>query len=142
MKTATSHNFSTDDSIARSSERSFGFVFAIVFLLIAIYPLIQADSIRWWALTLALVFLLTAFLLPIVLYPLNYIWYRFGLLLHHIVNPLVMGLVFFTTIIPIGIIMQISGKDILNLKLKSSAKSYWINRYPPGPSKDSLKKQY
>jgi hypothetical protein len=74
--------------------------------------------------------------------PLNRLWLKFGLLLYKIVNPIVLGLLFFATIAPIGLIMRLTGKDFLRLKLDREAKSYWIERAPPGPSPQSMRNQY
>lgn len=121
------------------SERSFGIVFTVVFLLIAFYPLIDSQSIRGWALAVALVFAALAVFVPRVLTPLNLAWFRVGLLLHKIVNPLVLGLIYFAVIVPAGFLMRRFRKDPLKLLQDPESTSYWVTRTPPGPSPDSLR---
>jgi hypothetical protein len=123
------------------SERSFGLVFAVVFTIIALLPLKDGESVRLWALGVAGVFLVAALAVPKILRPLNLVWFRFGMLLHHIVTPLVMGLLFFVTVTPIGVLMRLCGKDPLRLK-RNDAASYWIARTPPGPAPETMKQQF
>ena len=110
------------------SNRSFGVVFSVVFLIISFWPLFTEGTIRIWAIFIAILFLLISYFKPDILYPLNKIWFKFGLLLGSIVSPIVMGIVFFIIVTPIGIIMRIIGKDLLNKKINNSVKSYWIKR--------------
>ena len=95
-----------------------------------------------WTGGLAGLFLAAAWLRPAVLHPLNLIWLRFGLLLHAVVNPIVMALVFYGTVLPTGLIMRMMGKDLLRLKRQPDAESYWIVRQPPGPSPETMKDQF
>ena len=99
------------------SNRSFGVVFSVVFLIISFWPLFTEGTIRIWAIFIAILFLLISYFKPDVLYPLNKIWFKFGLLLGSIVSPIVMGIVFFIIVTPIGLIMRIIGKDLLNKKI-------------------------
>jgi predicted membrane metal-binding protein len=130
------------DDVQMGSERSFGIVFAVVFAVIGLFPLIGSAQPRWWALAVAAAFLALALVYPALLRPLNRVWFRFGLLLHKITNPVVMGLMFFGTITPVALIMRIAGKDPLRLKLDRAATSYWIERDPPGPAPDSMDRQF
>lgn len=120
-----------------SSDRSFGFVFSIVFAIIAAWPMVMqraaGGSVRVWALAAAAGFLLAAIACPQVLAPLNRAWTRFGLLLHAIVSPVALGVIFFIGILPIGLIMRVMGKRPLNLQFDRDARSYWVPRDPPGP---------
>ena len=118
------------DNIKTSSNRSFGIVFFIVFLLVSIYPLINDEEIRIWSLIISLIFLFLGLLNSKILTPLNQIWFKFGILLGKIVSPLVMGIIFFLVVTPTGIIMRILKKDLLNLKY-SEDKSYWIKKKGP-----------
>jgi Saxitoxin biosynthesis operon protein SxtJ len=111
-----------------SSDRSFGVVFAGVFALIACWPLWSAQSPRWWALGLAAAFALFAVIRPGILHPLNRAWLALGRLLHLVVSPLVMGVIFFLCVTPIGWIMRRRGKDVLSLARRSDLSSYWITR--------------
>ncbi|MBT3401824.1 MAG: hypothetical protein HN420_17765, partial [Rhodospirillaceae bacterium] len=90
----------------------------------------------------AIAFLAIAFLRPGLLAPLNRLWTRFGLLLHRIVNPIVMGFLFYLTVTPMALIMRALGKDLLRLKRDPEAKSYWIERTPPGPAPDTMSNQF
>ena len=118
------------DDIKISSNRSFGIVFFIVFLLIAFYPLINEETIRVWSLVVSLIFFILGLLNSKFLTPLNKIWFKFGLFLGKIVSPLVMSIIFFFVVTPIGLIMKILKKDLLNLKFNKK-KSYWIEKSEP-----------
>jgi hypothetical protein len=128
--------------IQTSSDRSFGFVFAAVFLIIGLYPLLHAAGIRIWAVVISGLFLLLAAFVPHVLAPANRLWTKFGLLLHNIVSPIALGILFFLVVTPTGLLMRLFGKDPLRLRFDPAAGSYWIKRDPPGPAADSLKNQF
>ena len=87
-------------------------------------------------------FLAAALVWPGVLAPLNRLWTRFGLLLHRLVSPLVLGVMFFLVITPMGLVMRALGKDPLRLQRDRAARTYWIDRQPPGPAPDSLNNQF
>ena len=110
-----------------SSNKSFGIVFFIVFLVISIFPLFNNGEIRIWAIILSIVFLILGLSNSSILTPLNKLWFKFGILLGSFVSPIVMGLVFFLVVTPTGIIMRIFGKNLLNLK-RNNKKSYWIKK--------------
>lgn len=124
------------------SDRSFGYVFAAVFGVISFWPLIHGHGPRWMALGIGAAFGVAAVVLPGVLRPLNYVWFRFGLILHRIVSPLVMTAVFFLCILPIGVLMRAAGKDLLSLKRDAARDSYWIVRSPYGPDPETMKRQF
>jgi len=124
------------------SERNFGLVFAAVFVLLALSPLVHGNEVRIWPLPVAAVFFAAATLLPGALAPLNHLWFRLGLLLGKFVTPLVMAVLFFVTVTPVGILMRIAGHDPLRLKWQPAAKSYWIKRSQPGSAPTSLKDQF
>jgi hypothetical protein len=126
------------DEIKIGSNRSFGIVFFIVFFIIATYPLVNNGEIRIWSLILSLVFLILGLLNSKILYPLNKIWFKFGLLLGKLVSPLIMAIIFFLVVTPIGILMRILNKDLLNLKFNKS-KSYWIEK---NEQKSKMKNQF
>ena len=143
MKRNEGHeSFARDEEIQGSSDRQFGLVFAVVFALVAGWPLLSGRPVRWWSLALAAVFLGLALTRPAVLAPLNRVWLRFGLLLHAVVSPIVLGLVFFTTVTPIGLALRLLGKDPLRLRFDRAASTYWIDRRPPGPSPDTMPRQF
>ena len=120
------------------SNKSFGVVFFIVFLLIAIYPLINNGELRIWSSIIAIIFLILGLINSKVLTPLNKLWFKFGLLLGKIVSPLIMGIIFFLVVTPTGLIMRIIGKDLLNLKFNNK-KTYWIEKTGP---KSKMKNQF
>ena len=113
--------------IKKSSNKSFGIVFFIVFLVISIFPLFNNGEIRIWAIILSIVFLILGLSNSSILTPLNKLWFKFAILLGSFVSPIVMGLVFFLVVTPTGIIMRIFGKNLLNLK-RNNKKSYWIKK--------------
>ncbi len=112
----------------KSSNRSFGLLFFFVFLIIACWPLLSSEAIRLWALMISLVFLILGLLNSKVLEPLNKGWVKFGELLGRIIAPVVMFLVFFIILTPIGIVLKLFGKDLLKIKKNKLIKSYWIHR--------------
>ena len=126
------------DDIKISSNRSFGIVFFAVFFLIALYPLIHNEEIRIWSLITSLIFLILGLINSRTLTPLNKLWFKFGILLGKIVSPIIMGIIFFLVVTPIGFIMRILGKDVLNLKFNAN-KSYWIEKTGP---KSKMKNQF
>ena len=126
------------DDIKISSNRSFGIVFFIVFLLIALYPLTYSEEIRVWSVIISLIFLVLGLLNSKILTPLNKLWFKFGILLGKIVSPLIMGIIFFLVVTPIGLLMRLFGKDVLNLKYNNN-KSYWIEKNGP---KSKMKNQF
>ncbi len=140
--TGTHERLQRSEVVQGSSDRSFGIVFAVVFGIIAIWPLLHEGGLRWWSLIIGLGFLAVSFVRPTLLAPLNYIWTKFGLLLHRIVNPLIMGILFFIVVTPIGLVMRLGGKDLLRLRFEPNQQSYWIEREPPGPAPDSMKHQF
>jgi hypothetical protein len=138
----THEDFSRQEDIKPSSDRSFGLVIATVFLLITFWPLIRGEPVRWWALAVAAVFATVALLWTAALAPLNKWWTKLGLLLYRVVSPIVLGLLFYVTVAPIALVMRLLGKDPLRLRRDPDAASYWIDRSPPGPAPESMKNQY
>ncbi len=126
------------DEVKIGSNKSFGIVFFIVFLIIAIYPLLSQNEIRLWSLIISIIFLILGLLNSKLLTPLNKIWFKFGILLGKIISPLVMGLIFFFVVTPIGILMRILKKDLLNLKFNKKT-TYWIEKNDP---KSKMKNQF
>ena len=132
----------TDARDGPGSERSFGFVFTVVFVAVGLYPLLAEAAPRWWALGVAAALAGIALLVPKLLGPPNRLWYRFGLLLQRIVHPVILAVVYFAVVTPTGLVMRALGKDPLRLQFDPSAASYWILRQPPGPAPDSMKYQF
>ena len=126
------------NDIKIGSNRSFGIVFFIVFLLIAIYPLLSGESVRLWSLAIATIFFILGIINSSLLSPLNKIWFKFGLLLGRFISPLVMGLIFFLVVTPIALLMKLLKKDLLNLKY-SKDNTYWIVKSGP---KSKMKNQF
>ena len=126
------------DEIKIGSNRSFGIVFFVVFLLIAAYPLLNQSEIRLWSLLISIIFLILGLLNSKILTPLNKVWFKFGIFLGKVISPLVMGIIFFVVVTPIGIFMRILNKDLLNLKFNKE-KTYWIEKNDP---KSKMKNQF
>ena len=126
------------DEIKISSNRSFGIVFFIVFLLIALYPLLKDNDLRIWSLVISFIFLILGLINSKILTPLNRLWFKFGLLLGKFISPLIMGIIFFIVVTPIGIIMRLLKKDLLNLKYNKK-ETYWIDKSDP---KSKMKNQF
>ncbi|MCW5701512.1 MAG: hypothetical protein AB7I42_01300 [Bradyrhizobium sp.] len=142
-RTPTTHEaFERDETIVAGSDRSFGLVMTGAFAAVTALNVWHAGRIWPWTAALAAVFLIAALLRPAVLNPLNRLWLRFGLLLHRIVNPVIMALLFYGTVLPTGLVMRAMGKDLLRLKREPDAASYWIVRAPPGPAPESMKDQF
>lgn len=130
------------ERVEGSSNRSFGLVFAVVFLVIAAWPILDGRALRWWAAVIAATFALLAVLYPSVLTLPNRWWTKFGLLLSKVVSPIALGLLFFGVITPLGAVMRLTGKDPLRLQLDRKTDSYWIPRDPPGPPPESMTNQF
>ena len=126
------------DDIKISSNRSFGIVFFIVFILIAFYPLINQEEIRIWSVLISLLFLILGIINSKILTPLNKVWFKFGIFLGKIISPIVMGLIFFLVVTPIAFLMRMLKKDLLNLKF-SKNNSYWVEKTDP---KSTMKNQF
>lgn len=114
--------------IRMGSERNFGYVFCLVFVAIGLWPLTTGGEVSVWLLFIALVIGIIATVVPRALAPLNYLWFKFGLLLGVIVSPIVMAIIFFLVITPIGLIMRATGKGLLREKIDEHADNYWIER--------------
>ena len=120
------------------SNRSFGVVFFIFFLFIALYPLINDGEVRLWSLVISLIFLVLGIFKSKILTPLNKVWFKFGILIGSVISPIIMGIIFFLIVTPIGLLMRAIGKDLLNLKYNNN-KSYWIEKNGP---KSKMKNQF
>ena len=126
------------DEVKLSSNRNFGVVFFIVFLLIGLYPLLKGNDLRIWSLIISFIFLALGLINSRILTPLNRLWFKFGLLLGKFISPLIMGIIFFIVVTPIGIIMRLFKKDLLNLKFNEK-ETYWIEKKGP---KSKMKNQF
>jgi len=122
-----------------SSNRNFGLVFFVVFLIVSLWPLINSGPIRIWSVTISLIFLVLGLMNSKMLTPLNKLWFKFGLILGALIAPIVMGLIFFLVVTPIGLVLKLFGKDLLNKKYKSKKNTYWIKRDNPI---GSMKRQF
>ena len=113
--------------IKRSSNKNFGIVFFVVFIIIGFWPLLDINTYRLWAIIIAVIFLTLGLMNSRLLTPLNILWFKFGIFLEKIVSPIVMGVIFFFVVTPIAILMRISKKDLLNLKFNNK-ETYWIKK--------------
>ena len=127
------------NKIGHSTNKSFGVLFFLVFLLFALWPVFKGNDLRVWSLIISVVFLILGLLNSKILTPLNKLWIRFGILLGKIVSPIVMGVVYFGVVTPTGIIMRLFGKDILNLKINKNKSTYWL---PKDKIKSKMKNQF
>jgi hypothetical protein len=128
--------------VVTGSDRSFGLVFAVFFVIVALLPAVHGAPPRWWALGVAAAFAAAAFLVPRLLHPLNRLWFALGLLLHRVVNPVVMAVMFYGAMLPMALLLRWLGKDLLRLKREPESASYWIPREPPAPAPGSMSKQF
>ncbi|MDB2708691.1 SxtJ family membrane protein [Candidatus Pelagibacter bacterium] len=116
-----------ENNIKIGTNKSFGIVFFLFFLIVSLFPLFKNENIRVWSLIIAIIFLILGLLNSKFLTPLNKIWFKFGILLGSFVSPIIMGIVFFVIVTPTSIIMRVLGKNLLNLK-KDNKKTYWVER--------------
>ena len=129
----------SNSKIKISSNRNFGLVFFVVFLIVALWPLKSGEDFRSWSLVLSIIFFILGVLNSKLLTPLNKLWFKFGILLGSIVSPIVMGIVYFLVVTPIGIIMRLLGKDLLKTNKIKSVSTYWIKR---DKQHSTMKKQF
>jgi hypothetical protein len=139
---STHEDFSRGASVEGSSNRSFGLVFTVFFAVVSFYPLRFKHPVKWWAFGLSLGLLAVSLTKPDLLAPANRIWMRFGLLLHSVVSPVIMSVVFFLVITPMAVLFRLLGKDPMRLRFDRGASTYWIRREPPGPAPESMINQF
>jgi hypothetical protein len=142
MKQSTHETFSRDEKIVAGSDRVFGLVMAAALVAVTSLNAWHAGRVWPWTGGLAALFLVAGLVRPSILHPLNLMWLKFGLLLHRVVNPVVMALLFYGTVLPTGLVMRMMGKDLLRLKRQPDADSYWIVREPPGPLPETMRDQF
>ena len=129
----------SSSKIIISSNRSFGLVFFVVFLIVALWPLKYEEDIRLWSLVLSIIFFILGILNSKLLTPLNKLWFKLGMFLGSIVSPIVMGIVYFIVVTPIGIFMLLLGKDLLKTSKAKNTSTYWIKRIN---KQSTMKKQF
>lgn len=134
--------FASSGEIKLGSNRTFGLVLSIFFVVVALMPVVRGAPIRWWALIVAAPFLVIGLIAPRLLSPLNRAWFALGQMLHHVVSPVILAVIFYGTVLPTGLVLRALGKDLLRLKFDRKAATYWIPREPPGPAPGSMNKQY
>ncbi len=130
------------EELKGSSNRSFGFIFAVFFVLVGTLPVLHHHAYRPWALILAVAIFAVALVIPNILAPLNKLWMQLGLLLSKVMTPIIVGIMFYVFVSPMAMVMRLMGKDPLKLKLSSETSSYWVERTPPGPEPKSLRNQF
>lgn len=135
-------NLTRSEKLELGSERSFGIVFAVVFTIIGAWQLWRGRGWGWVMISGAGAFLLAGYLAPWLLAPLNRLWMMFGLLLHRVMNPIILGILFYGVVAPTGLLMRALGKRLLPLTFDEAASSYWVRRTPPGPPGESFTKQF
>ena len=122
----------------KNTNRSFGILFFIVFSIISIWPILSGGELRLWSFILAIIFLIMGITKSRFLTPLNIAWIKFGELLGIIISPLIMGLVYFLVVLPMGILMRVLGKDLLRLKFNKNIETYWNKK----EAKTNFNKQF
>lgn len=142
MKVRIHEDFSGDQKLHVSTDRSFGMVFTVFFLLLGMWPLRKGGPVRWWSVALGISFAAIALVRPAALHPMNLAWAKLSLLLARVVNPIVMGLLFFVVVTPIALILRLLSKDPLRLRFDPAASSYWLHRQPPGPAPETMSNQF
>jgi len=125
-------------NIKIGSNRSFGIVFFVVFLVIGLWPILTDNQLRIWSIVISLIFLILGIFNSKILTPLNKVWFRFGIFLGNFVSPIIMGIVFFLVVTPTGLIMKLFRKDLINLR-KNNSDTYWIEKKD---IKSSMKNQF
>jgi hypothetical protein len=138
----THERLTREERLRTGSDRVFGSLFAAVFTIAALWPLLHGLAPRWWCFLVASAFLVLAVFRPRALAPLNRLWLRVGLVLHACISPLVMALLYYTTVTPIALLLRLSGKDLLRLRFEPGSPTYWIPRQPPGPAPDTMPRQF
>jgi len=139
---ATHEDFSRGQHVKASSNRAFGWVFVIVFLIIALWPLVFGGALRWWSLIVSGLVAVVTMAAPALLTIPNRLWLRFGLLLNRVVSPVVLAIMFYLVVTPMGLLMRLFARRTLHLRRVAAAGSYWIKREPPGPKPDSMPHQF
>ena len=139
---ATHEDFSRAQRVKASSNGTFGWTFAGVFLIVGLWPLGFGGGLRWWSIVISAMVILVTLAIPEVLTTPNRLWLRFGALLHRLVSPVVLAIMFYLVITPMGLLMRALGKDLLRLRRGHSPDSYWLKRDPPGPKPSSMSKQF
>jgi len=134
--------YDREEQTQGSSDKTFGLVFSLIFGILGFAPLVHGKSPRLWALGVAAAFLGPALFIPSVLSQLNRLWTRLGMWLHKVMSPILLGVVFFGVITPMGAIMRWLGRDALRLRFDKDATDYWIERRPPGPAPDTYRNQF
>lgn len=124
------------------SNRSFGWLFTAVFSLVAAYSLWREGTAHAWLLGVAAVTAMVTMIAPQWLAPLNRAWMKLGELLHRVVSPLVLGVIFYGVFTPVGLAMRMAGRDVLKRRFEAAARTYWVERDPPGPAEDSFREQF
>jgi saxitoxin biosynthesis operon SxtJ-like protein len=140
--TAVHEDFLRETAPTVSSDRVFGLTFAVAFAVLALWPVVRDRPMRSWALAAAVAFLVVALLRPQLLGPGNRLWFHLGLLLQRLVTPAVMALLFYGAVTPMALVLRLLGKDPLRLEIDRTARTYWIERTPPGPAPDTMRRQF
>ena len=135
-------DFSRGQVVKTSSNRAFGWVFVVVFLVIGLWPFVFGGALRWWGLIASAAVAVVTLVAPALLTIPNNLWQRFGMLLHRIVSPVVLAVMFFGVVTPMGLLMRVFAKQSVRQRRDAAAESYWIKRDPPGPKPDSMPRQF
>ena len=138
----THERLSLEEETKGPSNRSVGFVFSAVFTVIGLAPVLRGNPPRWWAMLPAVGLLALALFFPRVLAPLNRAWLAFGLALHACISPVIMAALYYTNVTPLGLLLRLLGRDPRRVRIGRAAPTYWIDRAPPGPAPDTMRRQF
>src|SRR5262249_17227635 len=142
MQQSTNERLTREEQATLGSERSFAIVMTVALAIIAGINFWHDGRIWPWLGAIAVLFVVAGYFVPAALKPLNRLWFKLSLLLHAVINPIIMGLVFYGAVLPTGLVMRALGKDLLRLKIDRGSDSYWIKRQPPGPAPQTMKDQF
>lgn len=134
--------FRDETMVEDSSDRVFGFIFSAVFLVVGLWPTLGSGGIRIWALVVSGIFLVLAIARATTLAPLKRLWGGVGRILHRVLNPVIMGLLFFGAVTPTALVLRLIGRDLLRLRFDRNAQTYWLDRRPPGPAPKTMRNQF
>jgi hypothetical protein len=130
------------EEIRGPSERAFGLVFAVLFALVALLPLLKPKPVRWWAVVVGSALLIAALVRPSLLRPANWLWTRLATVLGRVTNLVMTALLFYLVFVPVGVLRRVGRKDSLRLRFEPHRGSYWTERQPPGPPPETMSRQF
>ena len=138
----THEKINRDEDVKMGSERGFGLVFTTVFVIIAAFPIFNGEPLRIWAILIAIIFAASTLFAPTALRPLNSVWFKFGIILHRIMSPLIMGIIFFGAVLPTALVLRCFKHKLLQTNFEEKSVTYWISREQTENPADNMKRQF